>query len=99
MPLSVCPQPIADLLRVYTEQVLAFTLTGPSLPALKGCSGQERTEFISRAIRLAENSCAEAVILIGLGSGDLAADLQIALPKTELLICEPAPQRLQQPGL
>ena len=95
MPLSVCPQPIADLLRVYTEQVLAFTLTGPSLPALKGCSGQERTEFISRAIRLAENSCAEAVILIGLGSGDLAADLQIALPKTELLICEPAPQRLR----
>lgn len=93
MPLSVCPQSAIDLLNTYTEQVLAFNLSGPGLPALKARSGRENEEFISRAGRLAENSLAEAIILIGLGSGDIAISLQAALSDIQLLVCEPAPQR------
>ena len=95
MPLFARPQSASDLLLAYTEQVLAFALAGPNLPALKSCPAQESVEFISRARRLAENSRAEAVILIGLGRGGIAADLQAALPDARLLVCEPAPQRLR----
>ena len=95
MLFPACPQCTSGLLRAYTEQVLAFNLAGPDLPALKSCPEQENAEFISRVGRLAEKSNAEAVILIGLGRGGITAGLQAALPDAPLLVCEPTPQRLR----
>ena len=95
MLFPACPQCTSGLLRAYTEQVLAFNLAGPDLPALKSCREQENAEFISRVGRLAEKSNAEAVILIGLGRGGITAGLQAALPDAPLLVCEPTPQRLR----
>ena len=96
MPASGYPPQLAQLIAAYTDQVLAFNLAGPALPALKTVSRAERMGFIARIARLATGSGAETVALIGLGRGETAAQLREALPPhTELLICEPSPQRVR----
>ncbi len=87
------PHQLYELLAAYTDQVLAFDLAGPKPPALKPVSGAERGAFITRAARLVAGSGARGLVLIGLGNGEIAAQLKAALPHTELLICEPSPQR------
>lgn len=95
MQLSAYPQSVAELLTAYTNEVLAFSLSGANLPELNNCPGRTRAEFISRTARLAQSGAAKAVVLIGVGRGEMAADLQAALPENELLLCEPTPQRLR----
>ena len=96
MPTPTHPPQHAALIAAYTDQVLAFNLAGPALPALKAASEAERSKFVARVARLAAGSDAEIVALVGLGLGETAARLREALPpKMELLICEPSPQRVR----
>ena len=87
------PHQLFEFLAAYTDQVLAFNLAGPKPPALKPVSDAERAAFIARTARLAAGSGAQSLVLVGLGSGEIAAQLKAALPHTEFLICEPSPQR------
>ncbi len=95
MPFPASAQSAAELLAAYTSEVLAFNLSGADPPALKDCSGRARADFISRVARLAQGGDAAAVVLMGAGRGETAADLQAALPENGLLLCEPTPQRLR----
>ncbi len=95
MPPVPYPQALSDLLAAYTDEVLAFSLSGPQPPELKSLSKPERANFIGRVARLAASSNADTILLLGLGQGDLATALRAALPETNLLVCEPCPQRLR----
>ena len=96
MPSSNSAPSPGELLSAYTAEVLSFSLSGPALPALKKCPDEAARTFLTRAKKLTANSGAEAVVLLGAGSGALAAQLQAALPDLEILVCEPAPQRARE---
>ncbi len=95
MPPAPLPRP-GELLAAYTAEVLNFSISGPPLPQLKACSAQEIEAFIARSTRLVKNSGAQALVLLGVGEGAPAMQLQAALPDTEILACEASPQRAQE---
>ena len=84
----------ADPLHAFTETVLAYRMERPTAPEPpQALSPDERQRHVARTLRLLERSGKRGVLLLGLGGGELAADLAASLPPgVALTVCETDPQ-------